>query len=494
MRLIYACIDLKSFYASVECVERNLNPLTTNLVVADSTRTEKTICLAVTPSLKEYGISGRARLYEVVGKVKEINNERKRKIKKNFKDKSSDSLKLKKDNTLALDFIIAPPRMKLYMKYSTKIYNIYLKFLAPEDIYVYSIDEVFLNLTNYLYMYQTNPQELITSMLKEVYKETGITATAGIGTNLYLAKVAMDIVAKHIKPNKDGVRIAYLDEMLYRKKLWDYQPITDFWRIGKGISKKLAQNKIYCMGDLARCSLVAENKLFKLFGINAELLIDHAWGYEPCTMQDIKNYKPKSNSLSKGQVLKEPYPYDKAKIIVKEMVELLILEMINRKYLTDIIVLSIGYDASNLEKINTSEIELATDFYGRAVPKRAHGSIHLDYPTSSLELISEKLIELYESIVNKNLTIRRINIAVCNLKKTTTKNKILKQFDIFHDEEEIDKKIKNQQTQEKDEQNLQKIILEIKNKYGKNSILKGMNLQDGATTIERNLQVGGHKG
>ncbi len=488
------CIDLKSFYASVECVERGLDPLTTNLVVADSSRTEKTVCLAVTPSLKQYGLSGRSRLYEVVTKVNEINRER-QKYGKPI-GKSYNDVELKKNNRLELDYIVAIPRMKYYMKYSTDIYNIYLKYLAPEDICVYSVDEVFCDITSYLKTYKMTPKELVTKIIKDVYDTTGITATAGIGTNMYLAKIAMDIVAKHTEANEYGVRIAELDEMSYRHKLWNHKPLTDFWRVGKGIASKLEENNMYTMGDVARCSIENENLLYKLFGINAELLIDHAWGYEPCTMKDIKSYKPTTSSLSKGQVLSEPYNYKKARLIVKEMIELLTLDMVEKHFVTDQIVLTVGYDVENLKgnKIEYVE-EIKKDFYGRNVPKSAHGTVRIDHKTSSTTIITRELIKLYDSIINPNLTIRRINIAVCNLEnENNSKKQIYKQYDLFSDIKEEDELEKKELENEKKERNIQRAILDIKNKYGKNSILKAMNLEEGGTTIERNKQVGGHRG
>ena len=499
MNRVYACIDLKSFYASVECVERNLNPLTTNLVVADNTRTEKTICLAVTPSLKQYGLSGRSRLFEVVQKVKEINKERSSKVNGCFTSKSYNDIELKNNPSLQLDYIAAPPRMKLYMKYSNDIYNVYLKYISEEDIYPYSIDEVFIDITNYLKMYNMKPKELITKIIQDVYKTTGITATGGIGSNMYLAKIAMDIEAKHVKENSEGVRIAELDEISYREKLWEHTPLTDFWRVGKGIAKKLEDNNMYTMGDIALCSINNENKLFKLFGVNAELLIDHAWGWEPCTLKDVKKYKPSSTSLSSGQVLHEPYDYKKTKLIVKEMTELLTLDMVEKHYVTDQIVLTIGYDTSNLENkkiIDKYNGEIKKDHYGRLVPKDAHGTIRLDHKTSSTTVIMKNIMKLYDKIINPILLTRRINIAVCNLVKEDKTDVITtyKQFDIFTNTEEENKQIEKDLENEKIERNIQRTILDIKNKYGKNAILKGMNLEEGATTIERNKQVGGHKG
>ena len=499
MDKIYACIDLKSFYASVECVERKLDPLTTNLVVADEQRTDKTVCLAVTPSLKQYGIGGRARLYEVKQKVNKINKDRKNIIKGKFVGKSYNDTDLKKDKNLALDFIVAPPRMKYYMKYSTNIYQIYLKYLSPEDILVYSVDEVFCDITNYLNLYKMTPRELVTKIIEDVYKTTGITATAGIGTNMYLAKIAMDIVAKHIKPNEYGVRIAGLDEITYRKKLWNHKPITDFWRVGKGTSKRLEKYNMFTMGDIAEKSITDEKLLYKLFGVNAELLIDHAWGYEPCTIEIAKNYKPSTTSLSSGQVLHVPYNYEKARLIVREMAELLSLDLVEKHFVTDHLVLTIGYDIENLTNPKIRDLydgEITTDMYGRQTPKHSHGTIRLDHKTSSSKIISDKFIELYEDIINKNLLTRRITIAVCNLEnddKIKTQ-KVYKQFDLFSDNFKEDNKYKQEIELEKKEKNIQKAILKIKNKYGKNSILKGMNLIEGGTTIERNRQVGGHKG
>ena len=385
--------------------------------------------------------------------------------------------------------------MKYYMKYSTNIYNIYLKYLAPEDIYVYSIDEVFCDITSYLKVYKMTPKELVTKIIKDVYDTTGITATAGIGTNMYLAKIAMDIVAKKTEANEYGVRIAELDEMSYRYQLWNHRPLSDFWRVGKGYLKKLEDNHIYTMGDIALCSLENENLLYKLFGVNAELLIDHAWGYEPCTMKDVKNYKPTTTSLSTGQVLHEPYDFKKAELIVKEMTELLTLDMVNKHLVTDQIVLNVGYDIENLKNDKVKYVdEIKQDYYGRNIPKSAHGTVRIDHKTSSTTIITREVIKLYNTIVNPNLTIRRINITVCNLDNETNESKIRKQYDLFSDIALEDQKEKLELEQEKQERNIQKAILNIKNKYGKNSILKAMNLEDGATTIDRNKQVGGHKG
>ena len=495
MNRIYACIDLKSFYASVECQERGLDPLKTNLVVADSERTEKTVCLAISPSMKQYGLSGRARLYEVVQKVREENYKRKKENKyKKFHSKSYNDDELKKDKGLELDFIIAKPRMSYYMKYSTNIYNIYLKHLSKDDIYVYSIDEVFCDITNYLSYSKLTPREFVTKIIHDVYKETGITAAAGIGTNLYLAKVAMDIVAKHVEADIYGVRIAGLDEMTYRKKLWNYRPLTSFWRVGQGYAKKLEENKLYTMGDIARCSLENEDLLYKLFGVNAELLIDHAWGWEPCTIKDIKSYKPQRNSIGSGQVLHITYNYKKAKLIVKEMADHLSLDLVAKDLVTNKLVLTIGYDVDNLKEENTYVGEIKKDYYGRRIPKPAHGTINIDHKTSSSKIIIEKLTELYEKIINKDLLIRRINIVACNVTKRNTEEelKVVKQIDLFTNYKELEEETNKQKEEELKDKKIGETILNIKNKYGKNSILKGMNLEEGGTAIDRNKQIGGH--
>ena len=498
MEKTYIAIDLKSFYASVECVERKLNPLTTNLVVADISRTSKTICLAISPSLKTYGLPGRARLFEVESKIKEVNRERKKKINYHkFTGKSNDYVKLNKNPYLELDYIIAEPRMSFYMNYSTKIYNIYLKYISPDDIHVYSIDEVFIDATDYLKLYKINAHELTKKIINNILKETGITATAGIGTNLYLAKVAMDIVAKHIKADKDGVRIAELNELEYRKKLWNHKPITDFWRVGRGIAKRLEQLELYTMGDIAKCSLGSildkknEDLLYKEFGINAELLIDHAWGYEPCTIKDIKNYKPKLNSISVGQVLSSPYNYEKTKLIIKEMTDNLVLELVDKKLVTNQIIITLNYDADNLKKDYLGEVK--EDYYGRKVPKESHGTINIDKSTSSTKIILEKAIELYEKIINKKLSVKRITISFGNIinENSIIENRKYEQLNLFTTKKEQSKE-PNKEELEK-EKRMQKVILDIKKKYGKNSILKGMNLEKGSTAIERNNQIGGHK-
>lgn len=498
MDRIYMCIDLKSFYASVECRERGLDPMTTNLVVADPNRTEKTICLAVSPSLKQYGIPGRARLFEVIQKVKEMNYKRRKENNVyKFIGKSYNDIELKNNKKLEIDYIIAEPRMSYYMNYSTKIYNIYLKYLSSDDIYVYSIDEVFCDITDYLTYYKMTARELVTKIIEDVYDNTGITATAGIGTNMYLAKVAMDIVAKKMKPNSKGVRIAGLDERTYRKFLWKHKPLTDFWRVGKGYAKKLNDNNIYTMGDVARCSIENEELLYKLFGVNAELLIDHAWGWEPCTMQQVKSYKPERNSISSGQVLHSPYNYEKAKLIVREMVDLLVLDLVAKHLVTNQLVLTVGYDILNLtNKEIDYKGEITTDHYGRKIPKHAHGTANIDHKTSSTKIIMDSVMDLFDRIVNKKLLVRRINITACNVEDENNVRETIsyKQFDLFTDYKKLDNENRKIKEEEQEERKLQHALLDIKNKYGKNAILKGMNLKEGATTIERNSQIGGHKG
>ena len=501
----YIAIDLKSFYASVECRERSRDPLTTNLVVADPSRTEKTICLAVSPSLKKYGLSGRARLFEVIQKVKAANNIRKIKAPNHvFCGSSDDSLALQKKPSLKIDYIIAPPRMARYMEYSTKIYNIYLKYIAPEDIHIYSIDEVFIDVTHYLSTYNMTAHELAMTMIQDILDTTGITATAGIGTNLYLCKIAMDIVAKHIEPDKNGVRIAELDEMSYRRLLWNHRPITDFWRVGRGYSNKLEKIGLYTMGDIARCSIgkptdyYNEELLYKLFGINAELLIDHAWGYEPCTMEDVKTYKPETNSISSGQVLHCPYEFDKARLVVKEMTDLMVLDLVDKGLVTNQIVLTIGYDIENITDKNRSQSykgTVTTNYYGKKVPKPAHGTTNLPKQTSSTTLITNAVMELYDKIVNKKLLIRRINIVANKLvDEHSVKNaNKYEQLDLFTDYEILKKQREKENAESEREKRMQNTILDIKKKFGKNAILKGMNLQEGATAKDRNNQIGGHK-
>lgn len=491
----YLCIDLKSFYASVECVERGLNPMTTNLVVADSERTEKTICLAVTPSLKEYGISGRARLFEVVQKVEEVNRERKRKLfGKNFTGESCNKTEILENPSVAVSYIIAPPRMAHYIKHSTKIYNIYLKYVSPEDIHVYSIDEVFMDITSYLKNGKMTARQMASKIIKDVFETTGITATAGIGTNMYLAKVAMDIVAKKIPADENGVRIAELDEMTYRKELWNHKPIRDFWRVGSGYSKKLEENRMYTMGDIAKASLstYGENLLYRLFGVNAELLIDHAWGVEPCTIADVKAYKPENKSIGTGQVLHCPYDYEKARLIVKEMTELLALDLVEKQVVTDQIVLTVGYDIENLKDRNKNyKGEIITDFYGRKVPKHAHGTANIGKHTASATAMKKAVLELFDKIVDENLLVRRVNLSANHIiyKDEADKGQKFEQFDLFTSYEETEK----EHRAEEKELKLQQATVNIRKKYGKSAVLKGINLQEGATTLDRNKQIGGHK-
>ena len=500
MDRVYICIDLKSFYASVECVERGLDPLNTNLVVADEARTAKTICLAVSPSLKSYGLSGRCRLFEAIQKVREVNYQRRKNNNyRPFTKKSYLDSEIKKNNNLELDFIKATPRMRLYMKYSTAIYNIYLKYIAEEDILVYSIDEVFCDITNYLKFYKMTASELVMKIISEVYKTTGITATAGIGTNMYLAKVAMDIMAKKMKPNEYGVRIAYLNEELYKKELWSHQPLTDFWRVGRGYAKKLEANRIYTMGDIARTSLVNEDLLFKLFGVNAELLIDHAWGYESCTINDAKNYKPLRNSISSGQVLHCAYDYNKAKLVVREMVDSLTLDLVDKHLISNQFVLTIGYDVENLLNPQIASLyhgEITTDNYGRSIPKHAHGTANIDHRTSSTSIITSEVMKLYDKIVNRHLLIKRINLTACDVVNENCQDKVIitKQLDLFSNSSVTNKEKEQELHNEVEERKIQRTLLDIKNKYGKNAILKGMNLEEGSTQKDRNEQVGGHRG
>ena len=501
----YLCIDLKSFYASVECVERGLDPLTTNLVVADKSRTEKTICLAVSPSLKAKGVPGRPRLFEVIQKVKWINANRLRATSKQlFTGKSHNSIELETNSELELDYIVAPPRMALYIEYSSRIYNVYLKYIAPEDIHVYSIDEVFIDLTPYLPHSKLNAHEFAMTMIKDVLQTTGITATAGIGTNLYLAKVAMDIVAKKMPADKDGVRIAELDEESYRVKLWDHKPLTDFWRIGNGYAQKLEANGMYTMGDIARCSVgwaedyYNEELLYELFGVNAELLIDHAWGWEPCTIAEIKAYKPENNSLGSGQVLHRPYKYEETKLIIKEMADLLALDLVEKGLVTDQLVLTVGYDIENLsdEKNAISyKGEIKTDYYGRKVPKHAHGTVNIRKYTSSSKLITESVLKLFDEIIDKNLLARRVNIVACRVvsEKSIKEEKPFQQLNFFEDFAEKEEKLLKEKSAFEKENRQQKAMAEIKKRFGKNAILKGMNLEEAGTTKDRNEQIGGHR-
>ncbi|MBP1587948.1 MAG: DNA methylase [Clostridia bacterium] len=488
----YIAIDLKSFYASVECMERGRDPLTTNLVVADESRTEKTICLAVSPSLKALGVSGRARLFEALARVKEVNLQRKQVIRgAEFEGESDDARELAANKKLAVGFIIAKPQMRKYMEVSSQIYEIYMKHVAPEDVHVYSVDEVFIDATDYLSLYKLSAREFAMRLVRDVLRETGITATAGIGTNLYLAKIAMDIVAKHIPADKDGVRIAELDETSYREKLWSHRPLTDFWRIGKGISERLARKGIYTMGDIALCSLRSEETLYKEFGVNAELLIDHAWGWEPCEIKDIRAYVPDNNSLSVGQVLTGPYAFDAARVVITEMADGLVLDMVEKRLVCDQIVLTVGYDIENINCgfAGTEEI----DRYGRRVPKQAHGSINLGSFSSSTRLILEKTCELFDRIVDRNLTVRRMYVVANHVVpegKAPVKPKEESLFDLLPENEEAATRDEAQRLKEKQ---LQKTTIDIKNKFGKNALLKGLNFKEGATAIERNQQVGGHK-
>lgn len=496
---VYIAIDLKSFYASVEAMERGLDPLTTNLVVADPSRTEKTICLAVSPSLKSYGISGRARMFELIQQVKIANAGRKMKAPKmRFEGKSYNDNELKSNPSLAIDYIVAPPRMALYIEYSTRIYNVYLKHVAPEDIHPYSIDEVFIDATAYLRVRGMTPYEFAQMLVKDVLAETGVTATAGIGTNLFLCKVAMDITAKHIPADEYGVRIASLDETTYRETLWNHRPIRDFWRVGRGISEKLEEYGMYTMGDVARCSLNNENLLYKLFGINAELLIDHAWGWEPCTIADIKSYKPSTNSISTGQVLQRPYKFEEARLIIREMADNLALDLVDKKLVTDQLVLVIGYDIENLTDENRRMMykgEIKTDFYGRKVPKHARGTVNTSGYTSSTRLIIQAATEGFERIVDRNLLIRRINITANHIvpENTVIENPEPEQLTFFEDIEEKDRRIEKEKKELEREKRMQNAIVDIKHKYGKNAILKGMNFKEGATAKDRNRQIGGHK-
>ena len=525
MSRTYIAIDLKSFYASVECVERRLDPLSTNLVVADSSRTEKTICLAVSPSLKAYGISGRARLFEVIQRIKEINTERlNNAIKRDlisedengqyhFTSSSADDNALKNDPSLELTYITATPQMRLYEEYSSEIISIYMKYISPEDIHVYSIDEVFIDATKYLNAHNMTARKFATTMIREVLYTTGITATAGIGTNMYLAKIAMDIVAKHEPGDKDGVRVAELDEHKYRELLWCHRPLTDFWRVGRGYRSKLETLGIYTMGDIARASMnpEMEEMLYKIFGINAELLIDHAWGWEPSTIEYIRNYQPLNNSVSSGQVLKEPYDYEKCRLIVKEMAEQLVHDLVRKGFATRQIVLTIGYDRTSIktadsgkamkkntylvaktEKVYTGKV--VYDPYGRAVPDHAHGTGNLDKYTNSLRKITEVIIKLYERIADPDLMIRRVILTACNiLPESLVPEEEPEQLDLFTDYTQIEKKRQKEKEQDEKERRIITATLSLHDKFGKNSVLKGMNFIEGGTTIERNGQIGGHK-
>ncbi len=513
----YIAIDLKSFYASVECIERGLDPLGVNLVVADASRTEKTICLSVTPTLKAYGISGRARLFEVNQRLREVNALRLREANTLQSGKSNSSQRgvspmhklsgksiidseLKAHKDWAVDYIAAPPRMAYYIEYSTRIYKVYLKYVAAEDIHVYSIDEVFMDVTNYLGSYKMSAHELAQTIIHDVLQQTGITATAGIGPNLYLCKVAMDIVAKHIPPDRFGVRIAELDEMSYRKQLWNHQPLTDFWRVGRGIAEKLNYHGIYTMGQLARCSKHNEELLYRLFGVNAELLIDHAWGWEPCRIADIKAYKPETNSLSNGQVLHEPYTCEKARVILQEMADGAVLDLVEKHLVTNQIVITIGYDIDNLtnpEIARKYRGEITTDWYGRSVPKHSHGTTNLKSHCSSTRIIIEAALALYDRIVNPALLIRRLNFTVNNVIDRTKAELLCRgdaqQLDLFTDYQALEEQKAKETAKLEKEKRMQEAVINIKRKFGKNSILKGLNFEEGATAKDRNQQIGGHK-
>jgi len=544
MSKTYISIDLKSFYASVECMERGLDPLNTNLVVADASRTQKTICLAVSPSLKAYGIPGRARLFEVEQKVNEANARRQTRAPKNILDgKSVFATELNENPNLAIDYIAAKPRMALYMSKSTQIYDVYLRYIAPEDIYAYSVDEVFIDASGYLKTYGLNAHDFARLLVREVFKETGITATAGIGPNLYLCKIAMDIGAKHTEADADGVRIAELDEYSYRRLLWDHRPITDFWRVGRGYAKKLAKKSIFTMGDIARCSLGTssdyynEDLLYKMFGVNAELLIDHAWGYEPCTLAEVKSYRPQRKSLVSGQVLQNAYTYEKTRIVVREMMELLALDLVDKGLLTNQIVLTVGYDIENLsdpERRKAYKGEITVDGYGREVPKHAHGTGNLPFSTASTKLTTDCVLEVFDRVVDESLLTRRISITVNNLvleseykresEVASAEPEQISMFDMLAggDDSQAPERVSSKEAtvySEQDKPNstmvaesilgstgndndedalekekqVQEAMLKIKKRFGKNAILKGTNLQEGATAKERNAQIGGHK-
>ncbi|MBE6331772.1 MAG: DNA methylase [Bacteroidales bacterium] len=492
----YIAIDLKSFYASVECVDRRLDPLSTNLVVADVSRTEKTVCLAVSPSLKAYGIGGRARLFEVVQRVREVNRERSLKVGRRLVGKSSDDNALRQHPDWAVDYIAAPPRMSRYIEISTKIYSIYRRYVAQEDIHVYSIDEVFMDVTPYLEHYRMTAHELALRMIRDVLNATGITATAGIGTNLYLCKVAMDIVAKHLPADKDGVRIGELDEMSYRRQLWNHRPLTSFWRVGHGIAKRLAMYGIDTMGKIARQSVKNEAVLYKMFGVNAELLIDHAWGWEPCTLADVKAYRPMSSSLSSGQVLSEPYTWQKARVVLREMADAAALDLVAKRLTTDQLVLSVGYD---VECLTRPEIRyagpVAVDHYGRRVPQPAHGSQNLERPTSSARIICEAAVALFDRIVQPNMLVRRLNLTTNHVvpEDAIGRKSEPVQLDLFADYDELRRRQLDEREALDKERRVQEAMLAIKQRYGKNAILRGTNFEDGATAIERNGQIGGHK-
>lgn len=499
---VYLCIDLKSFYASVECVERGLDPLTTNLVVADNSRTEKTICLAVTPSLKACGVPGRPRLFEVVQKVKDINNSRRYKApNRTFTEKSYNALELNANPSLELDYIVAQPRMAYYVEYSTRIYDIYLKYISPDDMLIYSIDEVFIDLTGYLNTYKKTPHDLAMTIIRDVLKNTGITATAGIGSNMYLAKIAMDIKAKKMEADKDGVRIAELDEMSYRKELWEHKPLTDFWRVGKGYAAKLEKNRMFTMGDVARAATTpyGRQQLKKLFGINAKLLVDHAFGYEPCTLKEANEYTPNNKSKGNSQVLHCAYDYEKTKLIVREMTEALVLDLVENHFVTNQIVLTIDYDIENLtnEEIRRNyKGKITTDRYGRQVPEHSHGTENVEKHTSSTMILTNAALKLLDRIVeNKDLLVRKVSISANNLleENSVEEKPQYEQLELFTDYEALNEQREKEQRQLEKERKIQEATIELRKRYGKNAILKGTNLQEGATARERNAQIGGHK-
>ena len=502
---IYVAIDLKSFYASVECKDHGLDPMTTNLVVADASRTEKTICLAVSPSLKAYRIPGRARLFEVIQKIRKVNQERlKAAPGHRFTGKSCNDMELKNNHSLAVGYYIAPPRMARYIEVSTAIYQTYLKYFSPEDMHVYSIDEIFIDITHYMKIYQMSAYQLTQKIILDILDTHGLTAAAGIGTNLYLCKIAMDIVAKHVEPDENGVRIAQLDEMEYRRLLWEHEPITDFWRIGRGYARKLAENGMKTMGDGARCSVGGlndyhnEELLYKLFGINAELLIDHAWGWEPCTIAEIKSYKPENNSICSGQVLQCPYTFEKTRIVVREMAEMMALDLVDKGMVTDQLVLTVGYDIENLSDPVISKAykgEITLDRYGRSIPKHAHGTQTLPEFTNSTYEIIENTLKLYDRIMNRDLLIRRITLTSNHVKKEQdmVRKESYEQLNLFTDYAAVEKEKQEKEQKLQKEKKLQHAMLEIKKKYGKNAILKGTNFEEGATSIDRNQRIGGHK-
>ena len=495
----YIAIDLKSFYASVECVERGLDALNTHLVVADKSRTDKTICLAVSPALKAYGIGGRARLFEVVQRVTEVNNRRRIKAPGGtFAGRSASASELAANPQLALDYIVAPPRMAYYIEYSTRIYKIYLKYIAPEDIHVYSIDEVFIDATNYLGTYGMTAHQLAMTMIRDVLSTTGITATAGIGSNMYLAKIAMDIEAKHMPADADGVRIAELDEMSYRRRLWNHRPLTDFWRVGGGTAQRLARFNMFTMGDIARMSLRSENFLYKLFGVNAELLIDHAWGWEPCTIAQVKAYRPETNSLSSGQVLTRAYTFAQARVVIQEMAEALALDLVDKNLATDHLTVTIGYDAESLVQPHIAAAyrgEVSVDHYGRRVPKHSHAGTRLPEHTFSSQIIAHTVLSLFDSAADANLLFRRLNVTCGNVVswQRALQLRPVPQLNLFSDRQAIQRQQQARSSALNKERRLMEATLQIKKKFGKNALLKGLNFADGATAKERNSQIGGHK-